>query len=66
MRGEHFRNQAGHRRLLVDVYKGDFGRLRVGGQGSYTERRVFAGIGGGPNTNEGIFMASLRYYPFAP
>jgi hypothetical protein len=49
-----------------DVYKGDFGRLRVGGQGSYTERHVFAGIGGGPNTNEGVFMASLRYYPFAP
>jgi hypothetical protein len=49
-----------------DVYKGDFGRLRVGGQGSYTERQVFAGIGGGPNTNEGIFMAALRYYPFAP
>ena len=49
-----------------DVYKGDFGRLRVGGQGSFTERSVFAGIGGGPNTTEGIFMASLRYYPFAP
>ena len=49
-----------------DVYKGDFGRLRVGGQGSYTERRVFAGVGGGPNTNEGIFMGSLRYYPFTP
>jgi hypothetical protein len=49
-----------------DVYKGDFGRLRVGGQGSFTERQVFAGIGGGPNTNEGVFMASLRYYPFAP
>ena len=49
-----------------DVYKGDFGRLRVGGQGSCAERRVFASIGGGPNTNEGIFMASLRYYPFAP
>jgi hypothetical protein len=49
-----------------DVYKGDFGRLRVGGQGSYTERSVFAGIGGGPNTNIGMFFASLRYYPFAP
>jgi len=49
-----------------DVYKGDFGRLRVGGQGAYTERQVFAGVGGGPNTNEGIFMGSLRYYPFAP
>jgi hypothetical protein len=49
-----------------DVYKDDFGRLRVGGQGSFTERSVSAGIGGGPNTNEGIFMASLRYYPFAP
>jgi hypothetical protein len=49
-----------------DVYKGDFGRLRVGGQGAYIERQIFAGIGGGPNTNEGMFMASLRYYPFAP
>jgi hypothetical protein len=49
-----------------DVYKGDYGRFRVGGQGSYTERQVFPGLGGGPNTNEGIFMASLRYYPFAP
>jgi hypothetical protein len=49
-----------------DVYKGDFGRFRIGGQGSYTERRVFAGIGGGPNTNEGIFMLALRYYPFSP
>ena len=49
-----------------DVYRGDFGRLRIGGQGSYTDRSVFAGIGGGPNTNEGIFMAALRYYPFAP
>ena len=49
-----------------NVYKGDFGRLQVGGQGSYTERQVLAGIGGGPNINEGIFMASLRYYPFAP
>jgi hypothetical protein len=49
-----------------DVYKGFFGRLRVGGQGSYTERQVFAGLGGGPNTNEGIFMAALRYYPFVP
>jgi hypothetical protein len=49
-----------------DVYKGDFGRLRIGGQGAFVERSVFAGIGGGPNTDEGIFMASLRYYPFAP
>jgi hypothetical protein len=49
-----------------DVYKGDFGRLRVGAQGSYTGRQVFAGVGGGPNTNEGMFMTSLRYYPFAP
>jgi hypothetical protein len=49
-----------------DVYKGDFGRLRVGAQGSYTERQVFVGLGGGPDTNEGIFLTSLRYYPFAP
>jgi len=31
-----------------DVYKGDFGRLRVGGQGSYTERQIFAGMEAGP------------------
>ncbi len=49
-----------------DVYKGDYGKMRVGGQGSYTERQVFPGLGGGPSTNEGIFMASLRYYPFSP
>ncbi len=48
------------------VYKGNFGKFLVGGQGSFTERQVFAGLGGGPNTNEGIFMASLRYYPFSP
>ena len=48
------------------VYKGNFGKFLIGGQGSFTERQVFPGLGGGPNTNEGIFLASLRYYPFAP
>jgi hypothetical protein len=57
---------ADHRRVLVGCLQRRFRQASVGGQGSYTERRVFAGIGGGPNTNEGIFMASLRYYPFAP
>jgi len=65
LRGQHFRNLVTGG-FWWDVYKGDFGRFRVGGQGSYTERRVFAGVGGGPNTNEGIFMGSRRYYPFAP
>jgi flagellar motor protein MotB len=47
-----------------DLFKGRFGRLALGIQGSYTERRAFEGIGGGPNTNEGVVMTSLRYYPF--
>jgi hypothetical protein len=66
LRGEYLPRLAGNGRVLVGRLQGDFGRLLVGGQGSFTERQVFAGIGGGPNTNEGVFMAALRYYPFAP
>jgi hypothetical protein len=35
--------------------------LRVGDPPGEVERRLAR-----LNTNEGIFMASLRYYPFAP
>ena len=58
-----------HRQLGASGFKVpvlSLGTGTFGGQGSFTERSVFAGIGGGPNTNEGIFMAALRYYPFAP
>jgi hypothetical protein len=47
-----------------DLFKGSYGRVAVGLQGSYTVRQAFEGVGGAPNTNEGIVMASFRYYPF--
>jgi hypothetical protein len=46
-----------------DVYKGDYGRFTVGLQGEELWRAAFAGVGGKPSTNIGIFMTSLRYYP---
>jgi hypothetical protein len=45
------------------LYKGDYGMLRIGAQGSYTRRYIFKGIGGAPSTDEAMFFASLRYYP---
>jgi hypothetical protein len=45
------------------LYKGDYGTLRIGAQGSYTRRDIFKGIGGSPSTDEGMFFTSLRYYP---
>ncbi len=47
-----------------DLYKGSYGRVAFGLQGSYTKRYTFPGEGGAPNTDEGIFMTSFRYYPF--
>jgi hypothetical protein len=49
-----------------DLYKGDFGRLRVGAQYEYLRREVFAGIGGAPATDNNIILTSLRYYPWGP
>ena len=46
-----------------DVYKGDYGRFVFGLQGGEIWRDAFAGVGGKPSTNIGIFMSSLRYYP---
>ncbi len=46
-----------------DVYKGDYGRFTLGFQGGEIWRNAFAGVGGSPSTNIGIFMTSLRYYP---
>ena len=45
------------------LYKGSYGELRIGAQGSYTRRYIFNGIGGSPSTDEGMFFTSLRYYP---
>jgi hypothetical protein len=45
------------------LYKGSYGMLRIGAQGSYTRRNIFKGIGGSPSTDEGMFFTSLRYYP---
>jgi hypothetical protein len=45
------------------LYNGNYGTLRIGAQGSYTQRYIFKGIGGSPSTNEGMFFTSLRYYP---
>jgi hypothetical protein len=45
------------------LYKGSYGMLRIGAQGSYTKRYIFNGIGGSPSTDEGMFFTSLRYYP---
>ena len=52
-----------HGRILQDVYKGDYGRFTLGFQGGEIWRDAFAGVGGQPSTNIGIFMTSLRYYP---
>lgn len=47
-----------------DLFKGTFGRIVFGLQGSYTERKAFSGAGGAPNQDEKIVMTSFRYYPF--
>jgi hypothetical protein len=47
-----------------NVYKGDYGRLRVGAQYEYIKREAFAGVGGAPSTDNNIVLTSLRYYPF--
>jgi hypothetical protein len=46
------------------VYSGSYGLVKAGAQYSYTERTLFAGVGGAPTTSENIVMTSLRYYPF--
>lgn len=47
-----------------DLFKGPYGRVALGLQGSYTVRQAFEGVGGAPNTNVGVVMSSFRYYPF--
>jgi outer membrane murein-binding lipoprotein Lpp len=55
-----------------DLYKGSFGRVAVGLEGSYEKKFTFSANGGvapgvtgpAPNVDEAIFMSSFRYYPF--
>lgn len=48
-----------------DVYKGSYGRFVFGLQGGEIWRDGFSGTGAKtPRTNIGIFMTSVRYYPF--
>ena len=49
-----------------DVYKGSYGRFVFGLQGGQIWRDGFSGAGAKtPRTNIGIFMTSIRYYPFS-
>ena len=45
-------------------YQGPFGRAQIGFQWSYTQRQLFAGIGGEPQTHNNMGFVSFRYYPF--
>lgn len=45
-------------------YQGTLGNLQFGFQGSYTKRKIFAGIGGDPDTNLTVATLSFRYYPY--
>lgn len=47
-----------------NIFKGSYGRLALGLQGSYTVRQAFEGVGGAPRTDEGVVLTSFRYYPF--
>ena len=48
------------------VYNGNFGRMQVGIQYSYTQRQLFysATTGTAPQTSESMGLFSIRYYPF--
>ncbi len=50
--------------LWGNPYSGDYGKIRVGLQYSYTERKAFDGVGGRPTANENMLFTSFRYYPF--
>jgi hypothetical protein len=49
------------------VYQGSYGRVRVGAEYEFIERRSFdtiPGNGGVVSANNNVFMTSFRYYPF--
>ena len=45
-------------------YQGSFGRAQIGLQYSYTQRQLFEGVGGKPQTHNNMAFVSFRYYPF--
>jgi hypothetical protein len=47
-----------------DIYNGDFGRLRIGLQYSYTYLKAFTGVSGAPHTSDNMVFTSFRYYPY--
>ncbi|HEY6578236.1 MAG TPA: hypothetical protein VIY09_02860 [Rhizomicrobium sp.] len=51
--------------LWGNSYSGDFGKVRVGLQYSYTERKAFADVAGlAPVARENMVFTSFRFYPF--
>jgi hypothetical protein len=50
--------------LWDNAYDGDFGRVRIGLQYSYTYLKAFNGAGGSPHTSDNMVFTSFRYYPF--
>ncbi|HTT83077.1 MAG TPA: hypothetical protein VMF67_06330 [Rhizomicrobium sp.] len=50
--------------LWGNPYNGDWGRVRIGLQYSYTERKAFEGVGGRPVASDNMIFTSFRYYPF--
>ena len=50
--------------LWDTAYSGDFGKLKIGLQYSYTEEDAFLGVGGAPHTSDNMIFTSFRYYPF--
>lgn len=45
-------------------YEGSLGNMQIGLTDTYIRREIFAGVGGAPNTNINIALASFRYYPY--
>ena len=45
-------------------YQGRLGNLQFGMQGEYFQRNAFEGVGGAPEANMFVGMASFRYYPY--
>ena len=50
-----------------NIFKGSYGRVAVGAQWEYVQRKSFdtiPGNGGAVSTSDNIFFTSVRYYPF--
>lgn len=45
-------------------YQGSLGNAQFGLSDTWVKREIFSGVGGDPNTNINIALASFRYYPF--